>query len=156
MMTILHNNIMRSDELTKFVRYCMVGVLNTVVCLGIIFITKSLLGWNPYLCNALGYTCGVINSFLWNKTWVFRSQGGYSREAVKFVVGFGVCYALQFMLVYFLTRSSFGDIEILLGGFTLSGYGIATLLGNVLYTVANFIYNRCVTFKKTNSHEDTI
>jgi putative flippase GtrA len=31
---------------------------------------------------------------------------------------------------------------------TLSGYGIATLIGNVCYTLCNFVYNRLITFKK--------
>ncbi len=79
--------------------------------------------------------------------WVFRSHGGTYREALKFLIGFAVCYVLQFITVWLLNQSSFGDIEIDIAVFTLSGYGIATIIGNVVYTVANFIYNRLVTFR---------
>lgn len=134
-------------EMLRFIKYCTVGALNTLLTLGVIFVCKSVLEINPYVSNALGYIVGVLNSFLWNKKWVFKSHGRTSREAVKFLAGFGVCYVLQFITVWCLNQSSFGDIELQLAVFTLSGYGLATLIGNVVYTVANFIYNRLVTFK---------
>ena len=35
-------------------------------------------------------------------------------------------------------------------GFTLSGYGVATLGGMCVYTLCNFIYNRQIAFSKRN------
>ncbi|MDE6287896.1 MAG: GtrA family protein [Muribaculaceae bacterium] len=140
---------MRNEEIERFVKYCLVGVLNTLVTLGVIFITKSILDWNPYFCNALGYVAGVTNSFLWNKNWVFHSTGGYRSEGFRFLCGFGVCYLLQLAVVFALNSTSFGDIEIDCVWFVVSGYGLATLAGNVVYTVANFIYNRLITFKQS-------
>jgi putative flippase GtrA len=34
-----------------------------------------------------------------------------------------------------------------IGPIAISGYGLATLIGMVFYTVANFLYNRFVTFR---------
>lgn len=138
--------IKADNKYVQFVKYCMVGVLNTLVTLGVIYLCKSLLGWNLYVSNILGYVCGVINSFLCNKQWVFRSSGAYRREALRFAMGFVVCYLLQLAVVWLLTRS-IGDFNYLILGIVLSGYGIATLVGNVVYTLANFAYNRLVTFK---------
>lgn len=138
---------LRRSELDKFIKYCMVGVLNTLITLGVIFIAKSLIGLNPYVSNILGYGAGLANSFLWNRRWVFRSTGRMRREALVFLGGFAVCYTLQFMLVWALTQSTFGELQLSISVFTITGYGIATLLGNVLYTVANFLYNRLITFK---------
>ncbi|MDE5629616.1 MAG: GtrA family protein [Muribaculaceae bacterium] len=135
------------QKLVQFIKYCLVGVLNTLITFGVIYLCKSLLEMNLYVSNALGYICGVINSFLCNKQWVFHSKGSYRREAVKFLVGFGVCYALQFAVVWMLTQSQFGSLEFLIFGIVLSGYGIATVLGNVVYTLANFVYNRTIAFK---------
>ena len=129
----------------QFVKYCMVGVLNTLVTLGVIYLCKSLLGWNLYVSNALGYVCGVANSFVCNRQWVFRSHGHYGREAMKFVLGFLLCYGLQFFGVWMLT-GTYGGYDFRVLGIVLSGYGIATLIGNVVYTLANFVYNRMVTF----------
>ena len=51
------------------------------------------------------------------------------------------------VLVGMLTGSTFGELEFAVCGIVVSGYGIATVLGNVVYTLANFVYNRLVTFK---------
>lgn len=140
-------NLSVGYKVMQFVRYCIVGALNTMVCLGVIFVCKSLVGVNPYLSNILGYAAGLINSFLWNKQWVFRTHGGYSREALRFLAGFALCYVLQLAVVFALNTSPFGKFEVGIFGFVLSGYGIATLLGNVVYTLANYVYNRLVTFR---------
>ena len=141
---------MNPAELKRFVKYCTVGVINTAVTLLVILVTKSVIGLHPLLCNALGYTAGVINSFLWNRAWVFRSDGKMGREAVKFIIGFGICYLAQFLLVWWLSSGLLAPFEWDLGFFTLSGYGVATLAGNVLYTILNFIYNRLITFSPAN------
>ena len=138
----------KKETLIQFIKYGMVGAMNTLVTLGVIFICKTFLGWNLYLSNALGYIAGVINSFIWNKTWVFRSQKGVIGEATKFLIGFGVCYLLQLLAVYALTEwSQLGSMKWTICGFVIGGYGVATLIGNVVYTLANFIYNRLITFK---------
>ncbi len=138
--------ILRNEKTVQFVKYCMVGVLNTLVTLAVIYLCKSMLGINPYVSNALGYICGVINSFLCNKSWVFHSNGSYAREALKFLAGFGICYAVQLWVVWMLT-SAYGEYDFAIAGIVISGYGIATLLGNVMYTLCNFVYNRMVTFR---------
>lgn len=137
----------KMEKIVQFVKYCLVGVLNTLVTFGVIYLCKSFFGLNLYVSNAVGYICGVINSFLCNKSWVFQSKGGYGREAAKFLLGFFLCYALQLWVVWMLTESPFGKFEFLIAGIVVSGYGIATVFGNVIYTLANFIYNRLVTFK---------
>lgn len=138
----------RGEKMLQFVKYCIVGVLNTLVTLGVIYICKSFLGWNLYLSNVLGYVAGVVNSFLCNKSWVFKSDGSYMREAVRFLAGFLVCYLLQLWVVWAITaKSIIGHNNFAVLGIVISGYGIATLVGNVVYTLANFVYNRMVTFR---------
>lgn len=142
-----HHNDGKIEKIVQFVKYCMVGALNTIITLGVIYVCKSLFGWNLYLSNALGYICGVANSFLCNKQWVFHSQGRYLPEAIRFILGFFLCYGLQLWAVWMITESWIGDFNYSILGIVLSGYGIATLLGNVIYTLANFVYNRIVTFR---------
>lgn len=138
----------KKTAIVQFAKYALVGVMNTLVTLGVIYVTKSFLGVKPMGANAIGYVCGLINSFIWNKTWVFHSHKDFKREAVKFACGFGLCYALQFVIVWALTyRTPLGGMEWAVAGMTFSGYAVATLAGNVGYTLANFVYNRMVTFK---------
>lgn len=142
------NNAVDKKTVAQFIKYAVVGCMNTALTLIVIFVCKSLLGVNPYVSNALGYIAGLINSFLWNRRWVFHSTDGrIHRQAIHFLIGFCICYAVQFAVVWMLNQSSFGQLEVNVAGFTLSGYGIATLIGNICYTLANFVYNRTITFR---------
>lgn len=137
-----------SETARQFARYLVVGVMNTLVTLGVIFVLKSVAGVNPWVSNAAGYVAGVINSFIWNRRWVFRSGGAIGRQAAAFAIGFGVCYALQFGVTWTLVNCTpLHTLLIPLPGFTLSGYGVATLAGMVVYTVANYCYNRLIAFR---------
>ena len=137
-----------ATNIMQFIRYAIVGVMNTLLTLLVIYICKSYFDINPYVSNAIGYGCGLINSFLWNRTWVFKAADGkIHHQAVKFLCGFAVCYAIQFGVVWVLNQSQFGQVEVSFWGFTLSGYGMATIFGSVVYTLCNFIYNRVIAFR---------
>lgn len=144
------NNVMsvniKDKDFRQFIRYVMVGVMNTLVTLVVIFLCKSIIGVNPWVSNAIGYVAGVINSFFWNKHWVFRSGGDMRGEMIRFMVGFGVCYAIQFAVTWCLNYF-IGSLEWDVVVMTVSGYGVATIAGMVMYTLANFAFNRIVTFK---------
>lgn len=134
--------------LIQFAKYGIVGVMNTMLTLLVIFLCKSVFGVNEYVSNAIGYAVGLVNSFLWNRRWVFAASGHLSRHAVHFLLGFFICYGIQLLVVWLINRSWFGSMEYrLMAGWVISGYGIATLIGNCCYTLCNFVYNRLVTFK---------
>ena len=148
-MSNLMDNLKSRQSLWQFVKYACVGVINTLVTLCVIYVCKSLLGINPLVSNAIGYVCGVINSFLWNKNWVFKTSGRYAAESVKFLAGFFICYGIQLLTVWLLSyKTDLKHFELDIFVFTLSGYGIATLIGNVVYTLTNYIYNKIITFRK--------
>lgn len=150
-----HHQTMKRTDIIQFVRYAMVGALNTILTLVVIYACKDFFGINIWISNALGYIAGFINSFLWNKLWVFRSSAGYLREAVKFIGGFLLCYLLQFAATWMLTgHSPLTGHEWNLFGFVISGYGIATLMGMVVYTIANFFYNKIITFATGSPADD--
>lgn len=135
----------------QVVKYGLVGVSNSLVTLVTIFICKSALGVNPYVSNAIGYVLGLINSFVWNKLWVFHSRGrrGAHMEALRFVGGFLLCYGLQLLTVWALMHGTpIGSVLWRIGTVTVSGYFIATLAGMAVYTALNFIFNRLITFRK--------
>lgn len=142
-------------DMIQFVRYGLVGVINTVLTLVVIYACKDFFGINQWVSNAIGYVAGFVNSFLWNKLWVFHSTGSIVREACRFVGGFCLCYLLQLGATWLLADHSFlTGTEWEMMGFTVSGYGIATLMGMVVYTCANFLYNKAVTFTATADAEE--
>lgn len=138
----------RGAAMRQFMRYLFVGVINTVVTLAVIYLCKSVLEINQWVSNAIGYVAGLINSFVWNKNWVFKSHHGAVAEAIKFGIGFLICYGIQLLVTWFLvTPMALGAIIWNFGFGSLTGYALATVMGMGVYTMCNFVYNRLVTFK---------
>lgn len=132
----------------QFIKYSMVGVMNTLITLAVIYVCKSLLGVNEYFSNTLGYIAGLINSFLWNRNWVFKVKEDSFNQIIRFAAGFLLCYGLQLLVVWALNEHTFlGSMTWTVYGFTFGGYGVATIVGMVVYTLANFVYNRLITFR---------
>lgn len=90
----------RWPVMIQFVKFGIVGGLNSLIYLGVLNLLISASG----IAAGLGYTAfvstaflvAVTNSYIWNKYWVFKASqsGGGSGEFIKFVlvnlVGFGV------------------------------------------------------------------
>ena len=59
------------------VRFGVVGILNTSVDLGSYWILTRFVpyfGNAPVIAKALSYSLGVVNSYIWNRSFTFRSQ----------------------------------------------------------------------------------
>ncbi len=78
-MADIHPTVKQAD-LIQFIRYAMVGAMNTILTLVVIYACKDFFGINQWVSNALGYVAGFINSFLWNKLWCFALQRDISRR----------------------------------------------------------------------------
>lgn len=135
-------------EAARFAKFLAVGVMNTLVTLVVIFLLHEAAGVGEMLSNLVGYVAGLVNSFLWNRRWVFRSSGPAAAEALRFALGFGLCYGIQALFVWGSMRfSPLSGFETVAAGVRVDGYAVATILGMGLYTMVNFIYNRLVTFR---------
>ena len=57
----------------QFVKFAIVGALNTIVDFLVFQALNLLVGWT-YLAQVIGYSCGIINSYAWNSNWTFRNM----------------------------------------------------------------------------------
>ena len=80
-----------SSTCWQFLRYCLVGGVNTAIDLLILnvflwrFPTNNVLVLVGY--NSIAYTSGAVSSFFLNKYWTFRrKQRTTQREVVRFVI----------------------------------------------------------------------
>ena len=116
-------------------KFLLVGILNAVIGLGIIYSTYNLLGLNYKLANVLGYGCGIVNSFIWNRRWTFRSKKNPKPQILLFFLMFGVSYGLNLGATVIC-------VEVI--GIPPN---IAQLVGIFFYTISNFFGNKYVTFR---------
>lgn len=74
----------RADALIHFIKYNLIGIVNTAVGYGIIFGAMYLLQASPVLANAAGYATGMVISFVLNRVWNFKSRAGLGSQALRF------------------------------------------------------------------------
>ena len=118
------------------IKYGVVGILNTLITAAVIWIMMKLLGCSDVLSNVVGYLAGVLNSFIWNKKWTFKSAEKWMGSAIRFGFVFAVCYLMQLGLLVFI-----------LNPFLPIDPYYNQLIAMVFYTAINFVMNKFYTFK---------
>ena len=77
-----------SEGLIRFVKFGMVGVLNTLIN-WIIFFILDKLGVYYILANIISYSISTVHSYLWNALWVFKykeKDKAFSNTTIKFIL----------------------------------------------------------------------
>lgn len=135
----------------QLLKYGVIGILNTLITLVTFYLLNTKLGLSYGISNVTGYVLGVINSFLWNRNWVFKTKNDFKRELVLFVCGFLICLALQLCVSWILLEGlgwkNLPDDVIPFFPMAKAGQNIVMILAMVVYTLANYAYNRFVTFR---------
>ena len=118
----------------EFIRFLLVGVLNTLVGFSIIFL---LVYYNidNYVANFTGYFIGLIVSFLLHRNFTFRSKTKKLQHQIIFFIIF-------FIIAYL--------VNIFILSISLEYYDkyIAQFLAICGYTITNYILNKLITFKE--------
>jgi putative flippase GtrA len=80
-------------------RYAASGLLNTLIGFSAIWFF-AFLGAAPALANMLGYAVALSIAFLNARSFVFRSEGHLTHEAVRYAGSFIGCYALNLLVLF--------------------------------------------------------
>ncbi|MDR2041542.1 MAG: GtrA family protein [Tannerella sp.] len=134
-------------------KYGVVGIGNTLLSLLIIWVMTQYGGCSHPFSNFTGYVIGLVNSYLWNRLWTFRSHINWKSGAIRFFGVFAVCYVLQLGLLLLLNRycpehpPAYDFFSPLLLRFKVEPLFYNQILSTAFYTVINFIINKFYTFK---------
>jgi len=124
----------------SFIRYCVVGLINTCVGLGSIYAGMRFLGLGYVSANALGYCIGILTSFALNRSWTFG--GGSSRSTAQF---------LRFLCVLAVAYpANLLTVAALLPEFP-RGAIIPQALGMIPYVLIGYLGNRYFAFAHSNA-----
>lgn len=129
----------------QFVKFSIVGVSNTVISLLVTYIVIAIFQFlfqlNTLLsldiATSLGYIAGVLNSYFWNRKYVFKNGKEESRK--KAIIKMFICYGGTYLVSMIL-------MNILVEYCNIPSY-IAPI-PRLLFTIPlNFIANKFWTFK---------
>ena len=87
-------------EIIRFIKFCLVGVSNTAISLGIyyifIFINQDLY----IIGNAVGFIISVLNSYILNSKFVFKKTSEKSKTLIKTYIAYGTNLVIGTILLY--------------------------------------------------------
>lgn len=94
--------VLLSDLLKrKGVRFLIVGAINTAVGYGSYAVLISI-GLQYLIANTLATIIGVINSYLWNRFFTFKSKGKAMSEIVRFSLVYATSYCISMLFLYLI------------------------------------------------------
>ncbi len=125
------------------IKVLIVGVINTLVGTGIMFLLYNLakVPYWPSVCA--NYICGGIVSYFLNKYFTFQNKERSWQQVVKFILTVAVCMFIG----YGLAKPAV--LWVLSGVDKTIQENVAMLVGMGLYTVLNYFGQRFFAFKKS-------
>ena len=139
---ILEHYLKRTDT---FIRFLLVGTVNTIVGLSMIIMLLDLGGLSYWSATFLGNCIGAAVSYFLNRSFTFRSRARIQSSGVRFIFILFLCYILSYsisgMAAEFIQTFS-------LLGHDVSPEELAVLLGAGIYTLTNYIGQKYLVFNK--------
>ena len=119
---------------STFIRYFTIGIFNTIIGYGIIFILMAL-GVIPEIANIIGYIIGIIISYILNKIFTFKTKTKSKKEFFRFVICMICSYLINIIVLVILYRY-----------IGIDKY-IATIIASIFYTFSGYIFSKYFAFK---------
>ena len=116
-------------------RFLIVGGINTVVGYSA-FVFFVFFGFQYLIANTLSMIVGVINSYLWNRFFTFKSKNKALNEIVRFSFVYLLSYCVSMLLLY-----------LLVGCLGVSAY-FAGFLNIITITLISWFGHRDFSFKE--------
>lgn len=149
----------KGKSLIQLIKFALVGASNTLVDMlvntGVSFLLGLLFkgGWIVYVAKGIGYSCGILNSYLLNSCWTFRDERRRDkREVISFIVVnllvLGISFGLIWIFKNALGLNEWWDSLGLPGLIKkiVSGDLFCSLLSTVICLPVNFILNKLFVF----------
>ena len=134
---------------SSFIRFLIVGVINTLVGTAVMFGLYNIAGlhkWGQigYWLSTIGnYTVGSVVSFFLNKHFTFKNKEQGKAVVIRFVINIAVCMTLAYGIAQ-------KCVELALAGTFLSEQlqgNISMLVGMGLFVLLNYFGQRFFAFR---------
>lgn len=124
------------------VKFLLVGIVNTLVGCGTMFLLYNLAHCSYWFSSAANYVVGGFVSFFLNKYFTFQNRERSWKQVGRFILNVTVCYFIAYgaakpLLLWALSGQSVSVQE-----------NAAMLAGMCLYTGLNYLGQRFFAFRK--------
>jgi putative flippase GtrA len=91
-------NLIKKFFNVTFWKFILVGIANTLVGTGIMFLFYNVFHFSYWISSASNYIFGSILSYVLNRVFTFKSNIGNRKTIPKFIFNICVCYFLAYGL----------------------------------------------------------
>ncbi|MSP14980.1 MAG: GtrA family protein [Chloroflexi bacterium] len=130
-------------EVSRFIKFGLVGTVGAVVDFTILNLLIQLAGWDKFNANLVSVSCAVVSNFIWNRLWTFpesRQRKMHTQLTSFVIVNLIGLIINQFVFITLDTLV----FEPLLGPM---GYNLAKACAIMVVLFWNFGVNRLVTYR---------
>ena len=132
-----------------FLKFILVGAVNTLVGTAVMFICYNALHFNYWFSSAMNYIVGSIVSYFLNKYFTFQNKERSWKIVARFIINISVCYLIAYGAAKPLAAH-------LLSGQTVAiQENGAMLVGMVFFVFLNYFGQRFFAFKTGSSETDS-
>lgn len=124
-----------------FLRFVLVGVINTVFGTAIMFVFYNVFGLSYWLSSASNYFFGSILSYFLNKYFTFQYKKRDWKVVVRFAVNVSVCYLMAYGIAKPLIRAFMSGFEV------TTQENVSMICGMGLFVALNYLGQRFFAFK---------
>ena len=124
-----------------FLRFLLVGVVNTLVGSGVMFLLYNLARCGYWFSSAMNYVAGSVVSYFLNKSFTFRKRGHDAATVLRFIVSIAVCYAAAYGAARPLARAVLSGASEALRDNVAMGFGMC------LFVALNYLGQRIFVFR---------
>ncbi|MGG4489134.1 GtrA family protein [Metabacillus idriensis] len=136
------SNFIRFDPL--FLKFILVGIINTAAGLSAIFLLLNLLHVNYWLSTFMGNIIGAAVSYSLNRSFTFSSQASIKKSLPRFILVIVVCYFVSFSF----SKAAADFIYQVFPQIFMTEDLFPVLLGTGIYTLLNFSGQKYVVFRQ--------
>ena len=122
----------------KFLKFICVGVINTLVGTGVMFLAYNIWGLGYWISSAANYVVGSIVSYILNKHFTFKNTA----KDKKTIINIAACYLIAYGLAKPLVSRVLHQYPINIRD------NMSMLVGMGLFVVLNYLSQRYLTFKE--------
>ena len=125
----------------QFLKFILVGLLNTAADAGISFALINLTDWNMWWCTAIPCAIASVLSYYLNKHFTFKNTEKGWRPVFRFAVNIAACYGLAYGI-------AIPAMEWALSGASATlRDNLTKVAGMCLFTGFNYLGQRLFAFK---------
>lgn len=131
----------------NFIKFGIVGVLNTLIGTSVMFICYNCFSMGYWLSSAMNYIIGSIFSYFANKYFTFKSTQQSVGEIIRFIVNISVCYFLAYGIAKKVVQYSMLECMGLLWDVSYVEQ-LSMIVGMVLFVILNYCGQKMFVFVK--------